>query len=226
MVHRNLFLVVLFCGLTAGCSRQLPPGERNNFHPFGVRHAWLHLEYLGDTRGWEDIYEDSSGFLEAHLVHSEIAVKDQFHSTITYTVRRGSSVTVVDSVQQKEIRLLDRISDSLYHLPNGDVPTPDDQFGSYFGQQGYIVRGDTTIVAGNMSLKSHIWQVGQQQNYIFEFQGFIVGSKSNIEGHENDLRLISMDTTSLLDPAWFSPSHGFPVVDMTKGMPTAPGPQQ
>ncbi len=207
----------------AGCSRQLPPGERNNYYPFGVEHAALHLEYFGDTRGTEDIYEDSCGIREAHLVHSELITSDAFHPTIVYTVRDISSVNIIDSVKHQEMHLIDKTADSLFHLPPGNVPTSEEQFASFTGQHGYILRGDTNIVVSGLSLKSHIWQAGEQQTYILEYKGLIVGRMANMNGHENDLRLMSIDTLTPIDPARFSPPHGFPLFDMTKTPLALPG---
>jgi hypothetical protein len=213
------FVIVL---AIAGCSRELPPGERNNFHAFGVQHASVHLEFLGETRGTEDVYEDSSGLREVHIVHYELITEKAFQPTVTYTARDLIHVTVVDSVKRQEVRLIDKSADSLFHLPYGDVPTPEGQFANYFEQRGYVLRGDTNIIASGMNLKSHVWQLGEQSAYIFEFKGLLVGRLSNIDGHENDLRLLGIDTTSPIDPSRFEPPHGFPVMDMTKGRPTAP----
>jgi hypothetical protein len=207
----------------AGCSRELPPGERNNFRYFGVQRASLHLENLGEARGTEEVYEDSSGIREVHVVHSELITEKAFKPTITYTVRDVSRVTVVDSVKMQEFRLIDKTSDSLFHLPYGDVPTPEGQFASYFEQRAYTLRGDTAILASGMKLTAHVWQLGEQESYLFEFKGLIVGRKENLDGHVNDLRLISIDTTSPIDPARFEPPHGFPVIDRTKQRSNRPG---
>ena len=91
-VPRSMFACLTILLAIAGCSRELPPGERNNFHVYGVGHASLHFEYFGDTRGTEDLYEDSSGLREAHIVHSELITAKAFHPTITYTVRDVSHV--------------------------------------------------------------------------------------------------------------------------------------
>jgi hypothetical protein len=213
------FAVVL---TIAGCSRQLPPGERNNFHAFGVQHASLHFEYFGETRGTEDLFEDSSGLREAHLAHLEIITEKGFHPTITYTVRDVNHAIIVDSVKMQEVRLLDKTFDSLFRLPFDDVPTPDGQFASYIAHGGFHLTGDTNILASGLSLKSHVWQLGEETSYIYEFKGLIIGRKTIVEGHENDLRLMSIDTTSPIDPARFVPPHGFPVRDVTKGIPNAP----
>ncbi len=203
----------------AGCSRQLPPGERNNYRPFGVEHATLHFEYFGNTRGTEDLYEDSSGLREAHLIHSELITEKGFHPIFNYTVRNVGQVTIIDSVKMLEIRMIDKMNDSLFHLPYGDVPTSDSQFSSFFGHVGYTLRGDTNIVANNITLKAHVWQLGDRPTYIYEFKGLLVGRKSNT----GDLRLLSIDTTTPVDPARFEPPHGFPVMDRTKA-PDSPNP--
>jgi hypothetical protein len=224
-VSPGLFVGIVIVLAIAGCSRQLPPGERNNFHPFGVEHASLHFEYFGFTRGSEDLYEDGSGLREVHDIHSEAITEKGFHPTSTYTVRDVSHTTTVDSVKMVEVRLIDKTMDSLFHLPNGDIPTPDGQFGSTATQRGYALRGDTIIVASGVSIKAHIWQLGVQQSFLFEFKGLIVGNKANINGNENELRLMAIDTTSPIDPARFEPPHGFPVMDLTKESSNSPGSQ-
>jgi hypothetical protein len=207
MLHRKTFGVLLCCALAAGCSRQLPPGERNNFHPFGVEHASLHFEYFGDIRGSEDFYEDSSGLREAHDIHSELITEKGFHPTYTYTVRDVSHVTSVDSVKIVELRMIDKTMDSLFHLPNGDVPAPDDQFGSAVSQRGYVLRRDTSILASGMNITAHVWQLGEQPSYLFEFKGFVVGTMANI------------------NPARFEPPHGFPIMDLSKAPSDGSGSQ-
>jgi hypothetical protein len=219
---RGLFAYLAIVLTIVGCSRELPPGERNNFHPFGVQHASLHLEYFGEIRGTDDLFEDSSGIREAHLVHLEMITEKGFHPTITYTVRDVNHATIIDSVKMREVRLIDKTFDSLFHLPFDDVPTPDGHFASYIAHGGYHLAGDTTILASGLSLKSHVWQLGEETSYLFEFKGLIIGRKTIFEGHENDLRLVSIDTTSPIDPARFNPPHGFPVIDMTKDIPNAP----
>jgi hypothetical protein len=216
MRHRKIFAFVLFCGIAAGCSRQLPPGERNNYRPFGVQHAALHLEYFGNTRGTEDLYEDSSGLREAHFTHFEVIGQDAFHPTFVYTLRDIGAVTIVDSVKMQTVRLVDKTTDSLFHLPSDEVPTPDGQFGSFFARRGFVLRGDTNIVASGVTLKAHIWQQAEEPSYIFEYKGLTVGKMNNYDGRENDLRLMSIDTVTPIDPSRFVAPNGFPVMDMTK----------
>ena len=190
-----------------------------------MEHASLHFEYFGFTRGSEDIYEDSSGLREGHDIHSEAITEKAFHPTNTYTVREGSRVTAVDSVKMVEVLRIDKTMDSLFHLPSGDIPTPDDQFASAFKQRGYVLRGDTNILVSGMSLKAHIWQLSERPSYLFEFKGLIVGNKANINGQENELRLMAIDTTSPIDAARFEPPHAFPLMDLTKESSNSPGSQ-
>lgn len=221
----GVFVCVAVILAVAGCSRQLPPGQHNNFHAYGVQHASLHLEYFGDTRGTEDFFEDSAGLREAHGVHSEFVTDEKFQPTSTYTVRIGSNITIVDSVRVVEVRLTDKTADSLFHLPADNVPTPEEQFKNFIGKRGFILRGDTSIQASGMSLKAHVYQSGEQPSYLFEYKGLILGSSNNNEGHITELRLMSIDTISPIDPARFVSPHGLPVMDMNKAVRNAPGSQ-
>jgi hypothetical protein len=223
MGHKKVFSFLLLCAIATGCSRQLPPGERNNYHPFGVQHVALHLEYFGGTRGTEDLYEDSSGLREAHYSHFEVIGKDAFHPTIVYTLRDIGAVTIVDSVKMQTVRLVDKMTDSLLHLPMDEVPNPEDQFASFVGRRGFVLRGDTNIVASGITLKAHVWQQAQYPSYLFEYKGLTVGKTNNYDGHENDLRLMSIDTVTPIDPNRFVAPNGFPVMDMTKTKTPMPG---
>ena len=198
----------------AGCSRELPPGSRNNFHPYGVEHATLHLEYFGDVRGTEDFFIDSFGTREAHGVHNEVITPDGFHPTITCTVRTGSDVIVIDSVKQVEAHMLDPVLDSLYRL-SGSVPSSEEQFKNYYRSLNYHIIGDTTV----LGLLAHIWQLAEAPSYVFEWRGLIIGNKNGMGGHITNLRLLSVDTTSPIPPARFEVSHGFHVLDLTKMKP-------
>ncbi len=200
----------------AGCSRELPQGERNNFHPFGLQYAALRFESFGDTRGFEEFYEDSSGLHEAHLVHSEQLLTNGFRFNNTYTVRSIGNVTIVDSVKREEIRFIDKTTDSLFRLPPGDVPTTKQQFTNYVGTMGYSLRGDTSITAGGVTLKAQEWQLGYSHSFIFEYQGIVVGNVTDVEGHEHGIRLLSIDTIHPIDPSRFIAPHGFPVIDETR----------
>ncbi len=224
--NRSFIFVAAFvaclaaCAAMAGCSRHLPPGEHNNFHPYGVRRATLHFEYLGDIRGSEDIYIDSFGAREAHITHSELITPRGFRPTYTYTIRKGWHLTIVDSVRRVEVKLIDRTMDSVYHLLPSEVPTPEQEFQNIFAPQGFQRGGDTTI----LGLKAHLWVHRGTPGYLMEWRGIVIGSKSVDMGNENELHLLSIDTTSPIEAARFVPPSGFPVHDLTKLGSGAPEP--
>jgi hypothetical protein len=159
--NSTVFFAVLLLPLSiiAGCSRN--DGPINNFHPYGIKHAALHLEYFGDTRGTEDLFFDNFGDQETHIKHSETVTDKEFHPKYTVSVRNIANIIAVDSVKMETVRLIDKTFDSLYHLSPGDVPTPEEQFASFFGGRGYIKCGDTLIRVQGLALNAHIWQQGK-----------------------------------------------------------------
>ncbi|MFI5202343.1 MAG: hypothetical protein ACHQNE_08145 [Candidatus Kapaibacterium sp.] len=221
MLHKKIVWTFFSCCImAAGCSRHLPAGEHNNFHPYAVRHAALHFEYFGDVRGTEDFFIDSFGEREAHIVHCELITQKGFRQTITYSIRQGWDLVIVDSVQRVEVKLIDRMMDSVYHLLPSQVPTSQAEFANVFTPKGFRLAGDTTV----HGLNAHIWVNQGTQGFMLEWRGLVVGSKDVIEGHEHELRLLSIDTTSPIDPARFIPPSGFPVHDLTKMGQGAPMP--
>jgi hypothetical protein len=187
------------------CGKQIPPGGHNNFHSYDIRRATLHFEYFGNTRGTEDLYVDSFGVVEAHDAHFELLDPHGFRPTSTYSVKHGADVIEVDSVRQRTIHLVDHVLDSLYHLSPWDVPTPEQQFDSFFEAQGYYLRGDTTIVG----LHAHLWQFGTEPRYLIEWGGMVIGKSEGYGMNGRELRLISVDTVHPIDPQRFVAPHGY-----------------
>lgn len=213
-----LLALIAACIAASSCSRDLPPGQRNNFHPYAVHHAALHFEYFGDVRGTDDLFIDSFGAREAHIVHFEVVTDKGFVPTITYSVRTGSNLDVVDSVRRVEVKLIDRPLDSIEHLLPSDIPTIEGGFRDSFVPPGYSAAGDTTV----LGMKAHLWTNPHVPSYLIEWDGMLIGRWDLGGGHLHELRLISIDTTSPIDPARFIPPPGFPVHDLTK--PGAPPP--
>jgi hypothetical protein len=215
---RNSALIFAFwllsLSMIAGCSHE--KGPMNNFHPYGINHAALHLEYFGETRGTDDLFFDNFGKREAHIMHSEVITDKGFRPTFTYSARNFATVTAVDSIKLTAVRLIDKTYDSLFHLSPGDVPTPEQQFASFFGSQGFVRRGDTVIRAQGVTLDAHVWQQSEQPSYLYEYRGLVVGNYANIGGHVNELRLVSIDTVNAIDTMRFAPPNGFPLRDLTK----------
>lgn len=209
-----LLLLFILAIAISGCSRELPPGEHNNFHPYGIEHATLHFEYFGDIRGTEDVFVDSFGDHEAQDTHSELITSEGFRPTYNYTIRDYGHITVVDSGMHAELKLIDHPIDSLYRL-SSSVPRYDSAFRSLYDRRGYVRTGDTTI----LGLPAHIWTRTGTSSFVLEWRGLLVGNKDFIQEHEHELRLISIDTTQSIDPARFTPPSGFPVRDFTNLKP-------
>ncbi|HEY3874024.1 MAG TPA: hypothetical protein VGM92_00975 [Candidatus Kapabacteria bacterium] len=208
---KRYFFLIAACLIAAGCSRELPIGEHNNFHCYGIRQATLHFEYFGETRGTQDISFDRFGEREAIHIHYDQMTEKGFIPTVRYTVREAGRITIVDSVRYEEQRLIDPNLDSLYRLQTTDLPTAEDQFRHVFSRLGYSTIGDTTIVG----LHAHIWQFHKQQSFVYESAGILVGKIDSYLGHTNELRLVSIDTVHV-DTTAFRIPHGFQVLDLTK----------
>ncbi|HET6402102.1 MAG TPA: hypothetical protein VFH95_11980 [Candidatus Kapabacteria bacterium] len=221
MHRKELLIVLFFCGFAAaGCSRHLPPGEHNNFHPYAVSHATLHFEYFGNMRGSQDLFIDSFGAREAQIINSKLATEKGFLLTKTYSVRTGSNLVIVDSAQRVEVKLIDRPLDSIEHLLPPDIPTIEEGFRDSFVPPGYGPAGDTTV----LGLKAHLWTDPNAPGYLMEWSGILIGSEVINPGNTHGLRLLSIDTTHPIDPARFIPPSGFPFHDLTKSGPAMPPP--
>jgi len=205
--------------ILAGCSRELPPGSRNNFRPYGIQHATLHFEYYGDVRGTEDLFIDSFGSVEAHIIHSEAATEQGFRPTYRDIIRSAGELTIVDSVRHVEVKMIDRTMDSLYRLESS-VPTAEEAFANNFKARGYQLSGDTTV----LGLRAHVWERMGTNESVLEWRGIAIGNAEEFPGHLQELRLTSIDTVSPVPAGRFVPPPGFPVRDLTKANSSAPPP--
>lgn len=212
---------ILLSIAVGGCSRQLPAGEHNNFHPYGIEHVALHFEYFGAIRGSEDIYIDSFGTREVHVVNSALITPQGFEPTITYTMRDRGKIVVVDSIRRLEAKMIDRTMDSIYHLVPTDVPAPQAVLRDIYGPQAYTLAGDTTV----LGLPAHIWRHSGIPGFLLVWRGIIVGDRATIQGQVKELRLMSFDTTTPINSSIFTPPSGFPIHDFTNpesGQPPPP----
>ena len=197
----------------AACSRNGSP--ENGYHPYGVQHGTFHFEYIGMTRGTLDLFIDSFGLAEARDQHTEMLTPDAFRPTITYSVRHGADITIIDSVEHQEIRLLDRVTDSLLRLSS--PPTTDERFSDFFTSLGYHHAGDTSI----QGFRSRIWTMPNRPDFLFEYHGVLIGSRIGPPQFQTEMRLVSFDTIHTVDRARFTvPKTDFSVKDLRNGPAT------
>jgi hypothetical protein len=183
-----------------GCKRSGP------FHPYGVQHAKMHFEFLGSSRGYEDLFVDSFGVLEAHFIRQDIVGQQDIKNVHVMIVKHGPMITVVDSGMLAESTTKDPRLDSLYKLSNG--PGPEEEFSAFFKEGRFHKVGDTTI----LGLKAHIWQQGEASAYLTEWQGIVIERRISGMGPEMYTKLISVDTSSAIDPKMFIPPTGLPPI--------------
>ncbi len=207
-----LLLLVLSVG---SCNKASGPAALNSYRPYSIDHAIMHFENFGEVRGTEDLFIDSFGHLEAHYIHSEHATQKAFEATITLSIKHWATATIIDTGHGQTVRLKDVTLDSLYHLPSGDVPSAEEHFGSVFTQLGYHQAGDTTLAGIHM----HIWQLASDPVFVFEWHGILVGRKIGPPGMGMELRLVSVDTTSAVDPARFQSPTTYPIRDLASPPP-------
>src|ERR1043165_8846357 len=98
------------------------------------------------TRGYEDIFIDSFGVLEAHYVHADMVGQQEIRTLKILTIKHAQNITVVDSMVMAQSTEADPRLDSLYKLSPGDVPSPEDEFAAFFKEGRFHKFADTTIL--------------------------------------------------------------------------------
>ena len=215
-----LVALALLATVLSSCHQQLPPGTMNEYRPYGIRHAIVHMEYFGNARGTEDLYIDSFGRMEAHAIHTERATERGFSQTVTYTVKRGSSVVIIDSILMREVHMVDSMADSLFRL-TGTVPPSEEVVVNTLLSLGFGTIGTAT----RCGIPITIWKKSDAPVFLQEFRGILVGRMAGTPEEGEEMRLISIDTVTPIDRARFEVPKGFPVVDgSTIRVPRVRGP--
>jgi hypothetical protein len=201
--RKVILLVVLLAALVAsGCKKS----GHEKFLPYGVQHARMHFEFLGSSRGYEDLFVDSFGVYEAHFVHQDMVSSKDVKTVKLLVIKRGSELAVTDSMQMAQSLTKDTRLDSLYKLSSGDAPGPEEEFASFFKEGRFHKIADTTV----LGLKANLWQQAEDPVYIIEWRGIVIGRKVTAVGPEMELKLVSVDTTSPIDPKIFIAPTGLP----------------
>lgn len=206
---RKSFSLLILAGLVtiAGIQCHTRSGPQAQFRPYHMRHAIVRLEYVGQARGYEEIYIDSFGVLEARHGHSEVMIKDSIYQpNISYSLKRGSDVTIIDSLKGSANHFVDKRLDSLYKLPASDVPSPEEAFAAFFSKH-FRQSGDTTIAG----VHARIWRQLDPQVTLVEWGGLILVRQVGPPGLGMELRTISIDTVTPIDPARFAQPAGIPL---------------
>jgi hypothetical protein len=207
----GMLVPIIVSLLLSSCGKSGSPNP--NFHLYGAAHAWLHLEHYGQVRGTQDVFIDSFGRIEARNEHSETLTPEAFRPTITYSVRRGPEVAVIDSTKKELVLLHDRAIDSMMLLSS--PPLPEEHVRTLFADMGLQLVGDTII----QGLHSHIWQRSGSSSWMYEWHAIVIGVRNVEAGLENGLRLVSIDTVNPINPDRFLIHSNFPIKDLRKTTP-------
>jgi hypothetical protein len=204
---KNRSLIVAFllgaALLVNGCKK-----SGDTFHPYGVKRAIMHFEFLGASRGYEDLFIDSFGVLEAHFVHADMVGPKEVKTIKMLSIKQGPSITVVDSMILAESTEKDSRLDSLYHLSASNAPSPEEEFTSFFKEGRFHKVADTTV----LGLHAHLWQQAEDPVYITEWEGIVIGRKVSSVGPDLELKLVSVDTTTPIDRKVFVAPTGLPPI--------------
>jgi hypothetical protein len=196
----SFIIALCFAALGAvGCK------SNGKFHPYSVQHAKMHFEFFGSSRGYEDMFIDSFGVLETHFMHQEIVGQQDVKTVHVMIVKRGPVVTVVDSGLLAESTEKDPRLDSLFKLSS--APGPEAAFADFFKEAHFHKIADTTV----LGLNAHIWQAGEEQAYITEWKGMVIGRRAELPV-KVEMKLMAVDTTTAVDPKMFIAPTGLPPI--------------
>ena len=214
-------IILIFClaiiGFAAsGCKNQGAPGTVNSFKRYAFKNAHIVLRHSGDTRGNEDIYIADYGKYEARLTNIEM-----FRGEATLPRQMVDITRIADlynvNLQNHQVRHQHNpMLDSMYRLPEGDIPTPQ-QFTDYQMKEGYYKNEGPDTAAG---FKATRWFSPDNQSKFWIWNTFAVKQIYPTQDGFIGITLESMDTNWVVDTNTFSlPTQGFERTEVKPGEP-------
>ncbi len=210
------FLLVFLAALVPlfGCKKQ-DHTKPNALKRYNMKSVHGIYRYSGNNRGTEEFYIADYGKYEAHIMNIEMFQR------MVFIPRRETNVTRLWDLYNlnpgtRQIRhQTSRLFDSLYHLSDDDLPTPEQQFEmimkeNYFKKQGTeVVNGYTATKWTQLDNGSALWVYGTLlvKEYLTAKDGYI------------QMDLESVDTNWVADTSVFSLPKDYQFVEVKPGEP-------
>jgi hypothetical protein len=198
----------------AGCSKK-DPSKPNNLKRYNQKSIHGVYKYSGNNRGQEEFFIADYGKYEAHIMNIEMFQQMIFLPRHETNVTRLWELYNLNPASKQIRHQRSPLFDSLYHLSDDDLPTPDQQFeqvmkDNYFKKQGTeVVNGYTATKWTQLDNGSALWMAGTLlvKQYLTAQEGYI------------QLDLVSLDTNWVVDTSVFSLPKDFQFVEVKPGEP-------
>src|SRR5438105_1707587 len=103
--------------MVLGCEKQQQSPTKPAFHRYPIEKGHVHYEFVGDIRGYEDLYFDRYDIREVRASHYDRVEASGFRRVWNHYIGIGGNVWHYDPVQGTGDHTIDPTIDSLLKLP-------------------------------------------------------------------------------------------------------------
>jgi len=202
-------ILILLCAnvIVSGCKKTGEPysGPINSLKRYPFEHFHLTYGFSGDARGSEEVFVAGYGRYEAQINKSEILTAKGVQSANHTIITRFADMYSLDYSRRNLQHIHSGYLDSLYHLDQSDVPSPQ-QYLEFEMKRNLLkntgfdtVAGKTVqrfqLIDGNMTM--WIWNGMLLRKYAGSQEGYL------------DMKVTSIDTLWTVDTTKFTIPQGF-----------------
>ncbi len=190
--------IVAICLFLFGCKKESDPST-SQFKRYPIKNVHLSYVFVGDARGTEDFYIADYGKYEARYSHMQQITRGGIHPYENAGITRISDVYSIDFLDRKVAHLRLGSLDSLYRLPESDIPTTEDFFKSTM-KDNYLTQSGTDTVLGH---KTTTWKLQDETLKLWVWNSMPVKRFSMIQEGSVETILVSIDTNWVVDTMKF-----------------------
>src|SRR5579883_1346357 len=136
------FAVLTLACVGCGNDRNSPP---NNFHRYYYKNIHLTYNLVGDARGTEDLYIADYGKYEARYSKYEALTEKGVKPVDNAGITRFTDSYEVDYLNKTVLHTRVTSLDSLYHLSEGSIPSPDEYVAASMHDNAFRNDGTDTV---------------------------------------------------------------------------------
>ncbi|HET9137227.1 MAG TPA: hypothetical protein VFO76_11355 [Candidatus Kapabacteria bacterium] len=206
-----IFCCFIALAIYSGCKKGPEPGQVNSFKRYSFKNAHLTLKHSGDSRGTEELYIADYGKYEARVSNIEMFRGEGLMPRQSIDLTRLAELYNVNMLNHQVRHQHNPMLDSLYHLPESDIPSPTEFYqtqmkGNYFKFEAV----DTAL-----GYKAERWYQPESKALFWIWNTLAIKQMYSTGNGFIGITMVALDTNWVVDTNYFNvPGKGFDVHDI------------
>ncbi|MDP4219625.1 MAG: hypothetical protein Q8916_08015 [Bacteroidota bacterium] len=209
---------ILTLGLGAGCKKS-DSASLNGLKRYPYERLHVTYEYTGDVRGTEDLYVSGYGKYEARYSKLDLLAGQTIRSVDNAAITRIGETYSIDFTQNRGSHDHSSSIDSLYHLSESDIPSPQEYLESEM-KKNFFKKVGTDIIAGKPATR---WQQMDGDLIVWVWNSILLRKEINSAANTLDMTVKNIDSLWTVDTTKFAIPPGVTITQAVH-TPNAPSP--